>query len=99
MYTSIYFYRVPKENIEAFLRIQTLASDIYKKYGAIDDWTFGSDCLSPKYGCTSVAQIIPVNDDDRRSGAESVQSCELVRCIDLGCRHGMGGREGTEILA
>lgn len=64
MYTSIYFYRVPKKNIEAFLRIQTLASDIYKKYGAIDDWTFASDCLSPKYGCTSITKIIPSNADE-----------------------------------
>jgi uncharacterized protein YbaA (DUF1428 family) len=64
MYTSIYFYSVPKKNIDAFLLVQRLSSDIYKKYGAIDDWTFAPECLSPKYGCASFTQVIPAKADE-----------------------------------
>jgi hypothetical protein len=58
MFTSLYFYRVPKKNVELFLNIQKKSSEIYKKYGAIEDWTFGPDNLNEKYGCTSFLQQI-----------------------------------------
>ncbi|MDD4975302.1 MAG: DUF1428 family protein [Bacteriovorax sp.] len=58
MFTSLYFYRVPKKNVDLFLNIQKKSSEIYKKYGAIDDWTFGPDNLKEKYGCSSFLKEI-----------------------------------------
>ena len=64
MFTSLYFYRVPKQNIETFLDIQKKSAEIYRKYGAIDDWTFGPDNLAVKYGCTSFLKEISINTDE-----------------------------------
>jgi uncharacterized protein YbaA (DUF1428 family) len=64
VYTSLYFYRVPKSNIAAFLEIQKQSAEIYKKNGALHDWTFGSANLNAKYGCISFPQEIQVADDE-----------------------------------
>lgn len=64
MYTSLYFYRVPKHNIESFLSIQKKTAEIYKKKGAVDDWTFGSENLKAKYGCISIQQEISIGADE-----------------------------------
>lgn len=64
MYTALYFYRVPKQNIESFLMVQNKSAEIYKKNGAIDDWTFGPENLKAKYGCISFSQEVPVNADE-----------------------------------
>jgi len=64
MYTSLYFYRVPKNNIEAFLLVQKKSAEIYRENGAIDDWTFGPDNLNAKYGCVSFRKDITVNEDE-----------------------------------
>jgi uncharacterized protein YbaA (DUF1428 family) len=64
MYTSLYFYRIPKKNIEEFLSIQKKSAEIYKKNGAIDDWTFGPENLKAKYGCTSFLQEINLDADE-----------------------------------
>ncbi|HEY8270552.1 MAG TPA: hypothetical protein VIG33_06655 [Pseudobdellovibrionaceae bacterium] len=41
--------------------VQKKSAEIYKKNGAIDDWTFGPENLKAKYGCMSFSQEIPVN--------------------------------------
>ncbi len=64
MFTALYFYRVPKNNVDAFLAIQKKASEIYKKYGAIEDWTFGPSDLSEKYGCSSFMKEIVLDRDE-----------------------------------
>lgn len=64
MFSSIYCYRVPKKNIEAFLLIQKKSADIYKKYGVIDDWTFGPENLLAKYGCRSFSGEVSVGTDE-----------------------------------
>lgn len=64
MFSSIYCYRVPKKNIETLLLVQKKSSDIYKKYGAIDDWTFGPENLLAKYGCCSFPGEISVGADE-----------------------------------
>ena len=64
MYTSLYFYRVPKNNTEAFLNIQKKSAEIYVKYGAIDDWTFKAGDLKAIYGCVSFLQNIPMSADE-----------------------------------
>ena len=55
MFASIYIYRVPRQNVKAFLRIQRQAADIYRAYGALDDETFGPVDLEAKYGCVAFA--------------------------------------------
>jgi uncharacterized protein YbaA (DUF1428 family) len=60
MFTSLYFYRVPKENISDFLEIQKSSAEIYKKNGAIEDWTFRPENLNSKYGCSSFLNEISV---------------------------------------
>lgn len=64
MFTSLYFYRVPKENVEQFLVIQRASAEIYRKHGAIDDWTFGPENLADKYGCTSFLKEISIDPNE-----------------------------------
>ncbi|MBK7891456.1 MAG: DUF1428 family protein [Bdellovibrionales bacterium] len=61
MFTSIYFYKVPRQNVEAFLVIQKRASKIYMRFGAIDDWTFAPADLSERYGCRSFLKEIEID--------------------------------------
>ena len=61
MFTSIYFYRVPNEKIDQFLMIQKKSAEIYRRYGAIDDWTFGPEDLAGKYGCGSFVKEISLS--------------------------------------
>lgn len=44
--------------------VQKKSSDLYKKYGAIDDWTFEPESLEPKYGCSSFLTEIEVGSDE-----------------------------------
>jgi uncharacterized protein YbaA (DUF1428 family) len=55
MFASVYIYRVPRGNVEAFLRIQRQAAEIYREYGALDDETLGPVNLEAKYGCAAFA--------------------------------------------
>jgi len=64
MYTSLYFYRVPKKHIEAFLIVQKESAEIYKRNGAVEDWTFGPENLNPQYGCVSFIQEINIDEDE-----------------------------------
>lgn len=64
MFTSLYFYRVPKENISAFLEVQKSSGEIYKKNGALEDWTFGRENLNSKYGCSSFLNEISITGDE-----------------------------------
>jgi len=64
MYSSLYFYRIPKKSVDAFLLIQKRSAEIYKRYGAIDDWTFAPDDLSTKYGCVSFLKEIITEDNE-----------------------------------
>lgn len=64
MFTSLYFYQVPKKNVSRFLEIQKKSAEIYKRYGAIDDWTFGPDNLAAKYGCASFLQEIEIGQNE-----------------------------------
>lgn len=53
MYTAIYIYRVPSENVEAFLKVQREAAAIYLQHGALDDETLAPSHLEAKYGCVA----------------------------------------------
>ena len=64
MFTSIYIYRVPRPNVEAFLRVQQEAAAIYRRYGALDDETFASADLAAKYGCAAFAEAFEVRADE-----------------------------------
>ena len=65
MYTSLYFYRVPDDHAVEFLEIQKVSAQIYKKYGAIDDWTFSPENLNSKYGCTSFLKELSTGPNEK----------------------------------
>jgi uncharacterized protein YbaA (DUF1428 family) len=58
MYVQLYVYPVAQSNIAPFLRIQREASELYKRYGAVDDETFEPRNLEPKYGCAGFPDTI-----------------------------------------
>jgi len=64
LYTSIYIYRVPNKNIDAFLQVQKEASEIYQKYGAIEDVTFAAFDVEAKYGCLGFLDILETRNDE-----------------------------------
>lgn len=64
MYSSIYIFRVPRGDLEAFLTMQTEAARIYKKHGAIDDVTYLQDNLEEKYGCASFKDLLGSEKDE-----------------------------------
>ncbi len=60
MFASIYIYRVPRESIEAFLRIQREAAEIYRGYGALDDETWGPVNLEARYVCAAFTDDLAI---------------------------------------
>lgn len=64
MFTSIYIYRVPKENVDEFVRIQKEAAEIYQRYGALADETYAPVNLEAKYGCVSFSEALDVGEDE-----------------------------------
>lgn len=64
MFTSIYIYRVPRKNVDAFLRVQQEAAEIYQRYGALADETFAPVNLEAKYGCMSFGDTLSVGEDE-----------------------------------
>ena len=63
MFTSIYIYRVPRENVDAFLRIQREAAAIYESYGALADETYAPVDLKAKYGCVPIFEALDLGED------------------------------------
>lgn len=64
MYTSIYIYRVPRKNVDPFLRLQREAAEIYQRYGALADETFAPVDLKAKYGCVPFFKALDVAEDE-----------------------------------
>lgn len=64
MFTTIYIYRVPRRNVEAFLRVQREAAAIYREFGALDDETLAPVNLEPKYGCSAFPASLDVEDGE-----------------------------------
>jgi len=60
MFTPIYVYRVPRENVEAFLRVQGEAAVIYREFGALDDEIFAPANMKAKYGCVAFPEALEV---------------------------------------
>ena len=64
MYISIYIYRVPRSNVDDFLRVQREAAEIYLRHGALDDATYSAANLEAKYGCASFGDAFDVGEDE-----------------------------------
>lgn len=64
MFTSIYIYPVPRENVDAFLLVQREAATIYQQYGALDDETYAAVDLDSKYGCGAFVDVFDIKDDE-----------------------------------
>jgi uncharacterized protein YbaA (DUF1428 family) len=60
MFASVYIYRVPRESVQAFLRVQRQAAKITRQYGALDDETWGPVDLAAKYGCSAFGDSLTV---------------------------------------
>ena len=65
MFISIYIYRVPRENVDVFLRVQRDAAGIYRRYGAIDDETFAPVNLEAKYGCAGFTGALDISEGEK----------------------------------
>jgi len=64
MFVSIYIYRVPSQNVEAFLRVQREAAEIYRRCGAINDETFAPVNLIAKYGCAGFTGAFDIREGE-----------------------------------
>jgi uncharacterized protein YbaA (DUF1428 family) len=64
VYTSIYLYRLLRENAEAFLQVQRDAADIYRQYGALEDETFAPFDLEAKYGCLAFTDVLELTEGE-----------------------------------
>lgn len=65
MYTSIFIYPVPNQNVDKFIDIQKEAAALYKEYGALDDETFEPVDLEAKYGCLAFNNIHGIKSDEK----------------------------------
>jgi uncharacterized protein YbaA (DUF1428 family) len=65
VYASIYIYRVPLANVEAFTNVQREALAIYHEHGAIDDATFAPVDLVARYGCIGFEDGVGAAPDER----------------------------------
>lgn len=68
MFTVMYVFRVSQTKVEAFLKVQKSAEQIYKQYGALDDETFAPADLSAKYGCASFVNEFADSDEQTHVG-------------------------------
>jgi len=64
VFISIYIYRVPRENVDVFLRVQREAAEIYRRCGAIHDETFAPVNLEAKYGCAGFTGAFDIRDGE-----------------------------------
>lgn len=64
MFISIYVYRVPRENVDVFLRVQRDIAEIYRRYGANNDETFAPVNLEAKYGCAGFTGAFDIRDGE-----------------------------------
>ncbi|ASK61980.1 hypothetical protein CFK37_07310 [Virgibacillus phasianinus] len=64
MYTTIYIYRVKRENVESFLDINEKASEIYLANGALEDNTYLADDISGDHGCSGLVDLIDIKDNE-----------------------------------
>jgi uncharacterized protein YbaA (DUF1428 family) len=64
VYASIYLHRVPREGVEAFIRVVGAAADIYRRHGALDCVAYAPARVEAKYGCTAMGDAIDVSEDE-----------------------------------
>ena len=64
MYTSVYIYRVKKENVEEFLAIEREAAKVYLEHGSINYDVYRGLNLTAMYGCAGFADSFDVDDDE-----------------------------------
>lgn len=64
MYQSIFLYRVPKENVDAFVQIQSEVAGIYRRYGALGNVTFVASNLEAQYGFLAFDEAFTVAEQE-----------------------------------
>ena len=58
MYRSFYLFHVPRQHVEAFVRINQEAGEIYRRYGALGGALMRATGVDAKYGCTGLADVL-----------------------------------------
>lgn len=64
MYASIYVYRVPRDNVDAFLRVGYAAANIYREFGAVNVEIFRGSDMQAKYGCATYSDVLETVGDE-----------------------------------
>jgi uncharacterized protein YbaA (DUF1428 family) len=64
LYRSFYVFRIPKENVAEFLRINQEAGAIYRQYGAVETEMMRATDVDAKYGCLGLADVVKASDDE-----------------------------------
>lgn len=64
MYTSIYIYRIKKENVEDFLAIEHEAVKVYLEHGARFYDVYRASNLTDIYGCLAFPDAMDVGDNE-----------------------------------
>jgi uncharacterized protein YbaA (DUF1428 family) len=64
MYQSIFLYRVPKENVDAFVQIQREVAEIYRREGALENMTFVASNLEAQYGFLAIDSAFPLAEQE-----------------------------------
>ena len=63
MYTSIYIYRIKKENLQEFLAIEREVSKVYIEHGAVFNDIYRASDLTAQYGCVAFIDAMDVDED------------------------------------
>ena len=103
MFTSIYIYRVARENVEAFLRVQQQAAAIYQRCGALEDETFALANSGAKYGCAAFSDVLDVGEEEQvfisiSRFRDRAQHDEVMARVDADDRISELYKEVTELL-
>ncbi len=65
MFTLVYLFRVPEQNIGAFLSLQREASTIYREHGALEDETLAPVDLDSRHGCKVFADELEIKKNEK----------------------------------
>lgn len=63
MYRLLYIFRVPKQHVQQFLRINQEAAAIYRCHGALESEVMRAADIGPKYGCLGIGDTMQASDN------------------------------------
>src|SRR5580658_8819909 len=82
MYHAFYLYRVPIGNVDRFLRIVSVAADVYRRYGAVVTTAMRLTDGDSKYGCVGLSDLADINPEEQLfMGVDSFRDVEQFRVL------------------